>query len=458
MRRKVVLLFLVLLFGCRSEIKKNVILISLDTVRRDCWGELVGSPRLDMPNIKRIFEERKGIVFRNAFSTAHYSVPSHMSAFTGMSSIVHSILEVKVGALPPSIPTIAEILKSKGYTTIAIHSNALLGREGGFHKGFDVFIPIRFKLVPSEAILEEVSNYLGAAVEEKVPFFAFIHFMDAHSDPQGRDGNTLPYYSPPSYRKDLPIKEGTFCRYNRCADSWLRLVREEAIPLKPEKVELVEEIYRRGVRFLDSQLAKLFDLFEKWNLFSNSIIIIFSDHGEEFKEHKYFGHSQPFIETIAIPMMLITPDNDAPKIVDTPVWLPDIVPTFLDYLGLQYPVAFDGLSLFSLLSKNQVKRKIVGTAHVYNRWSFFIIDFPYSVKYDPRTDRVKVFNLMKDPKELHDIAEIDKRNAAMLKNSVKEELIRLMIKRDRIYGAWPRARFYSFDRDVEEELKALGYL
>ncbi len=462
MKMKVVLpIFLLLAISCNkapfSANRTNVILISLDTVRRDCWGQLVGSKHLDMPNIIAIYKRFKGIIFTNAFSVSHYSTPSHMSVFTGLSPVVHSILEIKKGSLPPTIKTLAEILQQKGYTTLAFNSNPVLAQEVGFHRGFEVFINVRRKLAPAEHLIKEAVKYLKIARQKRSPFFAFFNFMDAHADRSDIGQNFLPYYSPPKYRRNVKVSKQEFCIDQKCAIQWLKEINNRRISVPQETVDKVENLYRAGVKYLDHQLVGLFSFFDKEGISKDSLIIIFSDHGEEFREHGFFDHVQPFVETIAIPLMVMIPKQEKPKIVKAPVSITDIFATVLEYLDIPPPnYKLDSVSL--LQSDLRSKRLILGVSHPASEFTFFTVDFPLSLKISPHKNKTKLFHLIQDPFEQNDLASISRNRVADTKSRFHKKLEYLIKKRDKIYEDWPREQPYSFSPELEKTLQALGYL
>ena len=168
------------------------------------------------------------------------------------------------------------------------------------------------------------------------PVFALVHYMDVHSD----------YLSLPKYEKIFVrpydgFADGTTQQLYRFAAGKFDLNQEDAAHLL--------DLYDAGIRQIDDQLARLFGFLEEEGLLDDSLLVVMSDHGEEFLEHGsvLHGHTQ-FQEVVRVPLIFRGPGVPAGKRVSTPVSLIDVMPTSLAQLGLPVPEGLDGVSVSGL--------------------------------------------------------------------------------------------------------------
>ena len=105
--------------GCKKSDGEpaNIILISIDTLRADHLG-IYGYGKNTSPNIDRL--AKNGIMFTQAHTTAPWTLPAHMSLFSGLPPSLHGV-EMDNQQLNKTIKTLPEILKSNGYTTAGFH-------------------------------------------------------------------------------------------------------------------------------------------------------------------------------------------------------------------------------------------------------------------------------------------------------------------------------------------------
>jgi arylsulfatase A-like enzyme len=324
--------------------RKNVILISLDTLRADHLG-CYGYNRNTTPFLDTF--AKKGILFENCISTASWTLPAHVSLLTALYSSSHSVIDDGLGSIPPmlqsSIPpeikTLPEILQDKGFETRAITSHLYVSDRFGFERGFNTF---HYKQGQSaEEVTQKALSWLDILSDR--PFFLFLHYFDCHD----------PYASPPPYRNMFdPDYEGDI-------DGSLKTILKYATS-KITKSDLnhLIALYDGEIRYVDDFLRRFIERIEKAGLLENTMIIITSDHGEEFKDHGslYHGHTL-FDELIRVPLLLFLP-GDIPiyqRRIKSQVSLVDIMPTILDFLELDIPQGIEGETLIPYL-KNVISK------------------------------------------------------------------------------------------------------
>lgn len=299
--------------------RPDVVLVLFDTFRPDYLGRN-GYRRTTAPFLEDLMT--RSAVFENAYSTSSWTAPATGSVFTSLYPTRHGVIEgflanrqrsrtleqrIVLNRLPAEVPTLPELLSAAGYATFGLASNINVGDEIGFDRGFDRF----------ERLTDRSAERLAAKLEswredlERGPSFVYLHFNDVHEpyDPRA------PWYE-------------------ESDDELARMI----------------SAYDSEISFLDRALEKLYRDFG-WD--RNTLLMIVSDHGEEFKDHGKLGHGfSLWNELMRVLMVVSGPDLGIPaREVKTHVSLVDVVPTILDLLGLEVPDGRDGRSLAPLLAE-----------------------------------------------------------------------------------------------------------
>ncbi|MBN2245020.1 MAG: sulfatase [Candidatus Aminicenantes bacterium] len=332
---------------CTSRLKKlNIILVSIDTLRPDHLG-CYGYEKATSPTIDRLAKE--GVCFKSAFSSTTWTLPAHLAMLTSLPDLVHGVVS-EAFLLDEKRITLAEMLKKEGYKTYGVFTGPFLLPRWGFNQGFDKYIDATLydKALEGAEMLnaaERGRTTPGAMEEVKTiletnknhPFFLFLHLFDVHPDfdpPPPYDTLFDPDYSGdisgkdimnnPKVNKDIPARD----------------------------LEHLQALYDGEIRFVDEQgITRLIELLSDNKLLDNTLLVITSDHGEEFFEHGVFGHRQNLFDTtLRIPLIFWCPQLFAGgRIVDQQVRIIDIMPTILDLVGAPQSPEGLGKSLVSLI-------------------------------------------------------------------------------------------------------------
>ncbi|MBC8369864.1 MAG: sulfatase [Planctomycetes bacterium] len=399
-----------------SAERPTVIMITLDSVRLDHlgWGgcELPTSPKLDSL-------AAAGIRFTQNISQSSWTKPSTATLLTGLVPSKHRA-NSRYGPLPNSQRTLAEAFSLAGYRTNCLSSNPNITPTFGFAQGFDNMHHNVFST--AKEIVASGSEWLNA--ENNQASFLYLHLNDAH----------YPY---------RPSKEyaGMFNQTGVDADLTgsieLEFRHNDGETISDEQVESLRLSYAEEIRYLDDVVGDFVS--ELLNTRDDVIVIITSDHGEEFLEHGDLGHGHTvYDELIRIPLQFSVSD----KIMAERYWEKgshpqqvrqiDVLPTVLEMCGISWPtdsVSLDGHSLlpfFNSLSDKQISR---------NAWSETDSEGSALSGYsgplrslrepgrklifsDPwrkeTANRVWFFNLIADPQEQKNIAENDQQQCAEL--------------------------------------------
>lgn len=341
------------------EAPPNIIFISIDTLRADHLG-CYGYERDTSPGIDALAKE--SVRFDHAFSQSSWTLPSHMSMMTSQYPHVHGV-ETGRKPLPDSAVTLAEVLSSSGYYTAAFVSWVYVDSRYGFSQGFDAFkelIPPKNKVDSSTKWSFKAKQVADAAIEwvEKpnrgeTPFFLFVHFFDPHIDyapPDGYDKMFDPDYAGPA--------QGTF----QWLKTYIKGIHRVPNKIAPRDLEHVKALYDGEIRYTDLHIKRLLDAVDKHVGLDNCLVVLTSDHGEEFFDHGSMeGHQWTlYDEIIHVPLIIRFPQHrHAGKVVSDPVELIDIAPTIIDFACAEAPPNFEGRSLRPLATSPPDAERLV---------------------------------------------------------------------------------------------------
>ena len=343
-----------------SKEAPNILLIVIDTLRADHLSAY-GYQRNTSPNLDRI--AREGVLFESAISASSYTAPSHASLFTGRYPFEHRVrwINEREPHLDDGYLTLAETLQSRGYRTSAFSANIhYVTREQGFGQGFTRFedffhssvdLVLRtlygreFKRLilegfagmddPGRKLASDVNQdflqWLGRTEDQ--PFFAFLNYYDVHD----------PYLPPQPYRS----------RFSDIKDPGGRLNGPlyQVDPARRAEILRTElDAYDGSIAYVDEYIGRLLAEIEVRGLADNTLVVITSDHGEAFGEHKMWGHGMSlYREEIHVPLIVWSPGEVPNGLrVSQPVSNTALASTVMDFLGENKPSEFAVPSLVPL--------------------------------------------------------------------------------------------------------------
>jgi len=322
------------LAACTAQ-PPNLLLISVDTLRPDHLASY-GYERDTSPAIGRL--ARQGVLWENAYAPSPATVASHASLFSGRHPYQHRTLNY-ASALPDEERTLAEILGESGYRTFAVATSIRFHDSSGFAQGFEHF----------ESLHEHPKNARGALATDRVlelvrsdedarPFFGFVHYFGPHT----------PYWPPAQWR--VRWHEGAEPELPGGPGPYVHGRREPGHEVPLETLRYLEALYDAEISYLDSDLARLLDGLAAAGLADDTLVVLVSDHGEEFKEHGGLAHARTlFEEALRVPLLMRFPAGlPAGLRVSRPAQLVDVAPTVLELLGLPVPLDLPGRSLVGL--------------------------------------------------------------------------------------------------------------
>jgi arylsulfatase A-like enzyme len=332
--------------GCAaSRPRPGLVLILIDTLRADHLGAY-GYPRPTSPHLDAVAS--RGVLFEQAIAPAPWTLPSSMSLMTGRLPSSHRV-ENDGMKLSADIPTLAEVLRGAGYSTTGVVSHIYVSGLFGFNRGFQRFEDFGLsKEYRFEAGLEpRAERVTDRALElfremKGSPFFLFVHYFDPHWDYDPPPPYDTRFSGP--YRGSVTGSYQSFSRYALPGSS-----------LPEEDRQHLIDLYDGEIAYTDSQVGRLLEGLGREGAGGNTVVVITSDHGEEFKEHGSLGHGRNlYDEVLRVPLIIARlGERQAPRRVAEQVRDLDIFPTFCDLAGARIPAGVRGESLSGLLLGGQ---------------------------------------------------------------------------------------------------------
>lgn len=377
----------------------NVVLLTIDVLRKDALG-CYGNPEGLSPFIDSI----QNHCIR--FTKAHSCGPYTQAAFPGILTSSYYLEYRPEEVVSEKRILVSEILKKAGYITAGFHSNPHLSEDFGWNRGWDVFydsmdedVDDRVPYIKGREINGKIATWLSTHIRDGGyrPFFLWLHYMDIHE----------PY---------VPER-----KYIDRVDSSLELSEEDMFRLftdvvlkrdvsDKEALEVLKKLYGAHVLEVDDAVREFFGILQGKDILKDSVIIMTSDHGEEFGEHGGISHDgKMYSELINVPLMIYEPQREEGLVCDAVVTTLDIPPTIVHLLGLDPVMTFEGCSLLPL--EKYPEKGAFGEAvdkhgsfekgeekevHYYREGDLKII-------YRERDDAWELFDLGTDPEETRNI-------------------------------------------------------
>ncbi|MBN2053979.1 sulfatase-like hydrolase/transferase [bacterium] len=425
----------------------NVLLVSLDTVRADHLSAY-GYDRWVTPMMDRL--SKNGTLFVRCTSQAPWTLPSHMSVFTGMYTASHGV-DTDGVALPEIIPTVGELFAAAGYRTAGFISAGYVGPAFGFQRGFDTYIKIPSPLEHgTEKITASGMDFLDTWHKDDSgsPFFLFLHYLDAHT----------PYDPPPPLDRLFdPEYKGSMTGW---AKDFSRYFNPNVPFENPADLRHLVALYDGELRRVDNGLGHVIDKLGDLGVYENTIIVVFSDHGEEFKEHAGLDHGRTlYAEQIHTPLLVIFPRKwPVGMIIDDPVQNIDILPTLLSLAGRQIPFTIEGKNLLPLVRPKLFQRMFYKhhratfsqTNRPNLRLSTVVMDnYKFVLKDKPR-ELKELYDLDNDAAELHNLVEEKPEQAEQLFGVLADWLAETYLKKGQTQPA-------VMDDETIDHLRKIGY-
>ena len=399
---------------------RNLLLISLDTVRADRLGSY-GHRSAQTPRLDAL--AASGMRFERATTVVPLTLPAHCSLMTGTFPAWNGVRDNSGFYLSDEQVTLAEVLRDRGFRTGGFIGAFVLDRRWGIGQGFDRYFD-EFDLErfpnaasmdmierPGSEVVDKALEWLGA--DTKRPFFAWVHLYDPHA----------PYEARKPFDRGFP--------------------------------QTAAGAYDAEIAYSDAQIGRVLDALEKDGRLAETLVIAVGDHGEMLGEHGEQQHGF-FVYDAAthIPLIMAGPGVPA-RVVGDQVRIVDVMPTALSLLGIAATKAMQGTNLMPL-GRGERLGLVAYSESWYPRyhygWSELRAIQDERFKYI-EAPRPEIYDLQHDPGELRNLSRESEHAARLGTFSAALEQYEA-----RITGAGAKVVPQTVDAEVEERLAALGYV
>jgi arylsulfatase A-like enzyme len=429
----------------------NIVLIVWDTTRADHFSSY-GYFRNTTPNVDQF--AKRGVLFENAISASSWTLPAMASVFTGLLPHQHGVgMERALGNGPR---TLAEILRSGGYETAGFNANPYFGIvPWGVGRGFDTYVDStssmgysldvtrigrelvehyseewfhrsRFNQFTAHQLNEHVYDWFDHRSDR--PFFLFLNYNDAHQ----------PYEVPSPYNH-------LYGHASKGAKHLLHTAYPARFYLPPGEREGVLAAYDNSLSYIDSQVGELLRFLERSPEWSNTYVIITSDHGEGFGEHDTYSHGwNLYREVLHVPLIIAGPGIPAGVRVTDIAKTRQIFETALEMAGVKGAILrrtslrrlWAPGDVPNILDEPTLSEHVDKTPLPAIRGMISITTREWQLIYRPGYRRNELYHWPTDPSEQQNLANLPENQA--LVEQLKASLLSII---ERSYRPWRNTRY-----------------
>jgi len=427
----------------------DVVLLVSDATRADHLS-LYGYERPTAPELEAIAAE--GVVWETMLSAGSSTIVSTPSILSALFPTQHGMAGHS-NVLADSVRLISQHMEAAGYDTYGHTTNPHLKGRQGFARGYDVYNEKGgWEIEAEEVFATYLHWYLSRA--SQAPVFAFLFVIDPHA----------PYAPPPEYQtrfdpdwEKLPV--ASFMQLRRYGAEFDPRARENLIAQ-----------YDGEIAFMDACIGRFWRALERIGARENTLFVYTSDHGEEFFEHRDWGHNSAlYEESIHVPLLVYFPSPlRLPRIgprgvrVPGPVSHVDILPTILAYAGLPIEGVPNGVDLWPTIGRQQPdETRWVYCEEILEDYGPFELRAIRGVEWKyirntrngdqpPRPE--ELYRLSEDPGERVNVHSQYPATARRLAEMLASRLARLRL------SAPDSTQTIELDAGTREDLRSLGYI
>jgi len=378
---------------------RNVVLVTIDALRQDMLATYGHRGGLS-PFIDSIADSC--VVFERTQATGPYT----QASFPGILTSSHYFDHGRSTHLSQQRTLISEPLRKAGIVTAAFHSNPYLSEYFGWNREWDVFrdfmdvdVSDTVPFLKGDDINRHASDWLSSHVGKRgyKSFFLWVHYMDVHE----------PYVPRRNYLKMVhPSVELS-------EDEMFRLFKDVLLKRNvsdKQRVDLLRKLYEARVREVDDHVKQLFGMLEQLEVLQDCIVIMTSDHGDEFGEHGGLSHDgKMYQELLAVPLLIFDPERKRKEICSKLVSSIDISPTIISLLGLDPVKNFQGQPLLPAGDYEEegcfgeAVEKLGHKTNERDKEVYYYMEGDLKIIYRGNTDAWEIYNLRDDPDESNNL-------------------------------------------------------
>ncbi len=315
--------------GFEPRPTRGYVVISLDTLRADHLSAY-GYARETSPFLARLAE--RATLVERVLAPYPATLVSHMSLFTGLYPQQHGVYPPN-GILAAEVPTLPERFRAAGFRTAGFTEGGFVAGGYGFARGFESFAdPPYAEDTDLEGTLARGVDFLRALAPEE-RFFLFLHSYAIH-DPYAPPPEFGGHFQPTDPGKAALSKGESLRDFNRGKQEF-----------DAATVDDFGRLYDGTILYADRALEGFFNEIDGLGLAGETTLLVTSDHGEEFLEHRRLGHTQLYPESLFVPLLIAHPDQLTGIRLPTLARLVDVAPTLYDLAGVAPPPGLPGRTL-----------------------------------------------------------------------------------------------------------------
>ncbi|MEM9596657.1 MAG: sulfatase [Acidobacteriota bacterium] len=425
----------------------HVFVYLIDTLRADAFEPWGGEGTPAVADLAR-----DSVTYVDAWTSSSWTLPATASVLTGVYPDRHGVMTGEIRLSDKAPPSLATLLTDRGYRTLGLSQSVVASGRFGIDTGFSEFLlqdQLNGEMLRSQRLRRLLlTRLLGADAEQ--PIFGYLHSVDPHD----------PYVPTP------PFDPGDG---NLPAEKYRALTFQlEGLGEDPRELRHLKRLYAGEASYTDLELGRFIAMLRFLGLYDDSIVIVLSDHGEEFREHGGYGHGRTlYEEQLRVPLMIKYPDSQwGGTRIERAVSTLDIVPTILRLTQTAPRVALDGLSLLPPDLESGAPRILYSEVSPKPSEHLAAVDYralrldqlkciQSLGEVDQQGDPVaewQVFDLAEDPGEQNPLSADDPRTERCLRL-----FDRWNVQREEIASKAPEM-LPATDQEALDQLRALGYI
>ncbi len=410
---------------------QNLVVVMIDTLRSDHLPSY-GYERDTAPYLARLAAE--GIKLQGT-SASSWTKASVATLFTGLYPQRHQAVS-RSDSLPPGLPSLPAILQAAGIKTAAYVGNKNVGRAFGFDRGFDAFYQFKPAAKVDGSVVTDRALSLAQGLESR--FFLYVHYVDPHDPYRPQEPwddalvNHLPLLQPRAFQQPGAPK----------ADAL-------------ERRRLIAQ-YDGEIREVDREIRRLIGGLKDLGLTERTLVVVTSDHGEEFQEHGGWTHGRTlYEEMLQVPFILWSESPPLPRRQDLSLFHHvDFMPTLLEAVGIgtdlrDEPETIDGVSRWQALTTGAPLPEAPLFYHLDldGRGALALREGSRKLIHTNRPPHNQSFDLAADPEEQNPVD-----------GTGSELLLSLLRHHNRLGILAAQRQRRTLDDETRKSLAALGYL
>jgi arylsulfatase A-like enzyme len=442
--------------GAQAAPIENVVVVLIDTLRADKLSPYRADTRVETPGLAEVL--KSAAVMDNARTQENWTKPSVATLLSSLLPWEHKAVTGDA-RVPRSVELLPELLRKRGFYTGSFIANGYVSDKFGFKQGWHTYRNYirEGRRTKAQYVAADVLDWLDERPKDK-PFFLYMHTIDPH----------VPY-RPPQHFVSMYDDDayGGVVNFSKTS-ALLEKIKVGSINLNRRDKRHLEALYDAEISYHDVHFAAVMKGLEKRGLADETMVVITSDHGEEFWDHGSVGHGHSvYDELLHIPMIVRLPGvTEGKPRVPAAVGLVDVMPTILDALGQEIPEELSGRSFLPELRGETATAPRSAVAGFMTGWRTLAVG---KLKLIQRTlHRPRLYDVSRDPGETQDVAE-----SHPIAVRYARGLLGLSLADATTSGGAPRAQHggrarpkkkqhrsekTDIDEKTRKQLEALGYI